>query len=169
MLMSVRGGLRMIAVIEAAKGAIVLAAGVGALEFLGRNAQEAAEALVRQFHLNPAHTIPRIFVEIAKKATPAQLWMLAAGAAAYAIIRFAEAYGLWRGRLWAEWLGVISGSIYVPWEIWELSHGFTWLLTGLLALNLAIVAYLVWALMKSRTRAANDRAEAAARRATTAP
>lgn len=159
----------MIAVLEAAKGAVVLAAGIGALEFIGRNAQEAAEALVREFHLNPAHGIPRIFVEIAQKATPLHIWMLAAGAAAYAIVRFAEAYGLWRGRVWAEWLGVISGSIYVPWEIWELSHGFTWLLAGLLTVNLAIVAYLLFALLRNRTRAANGRAAAAGRRAPIAP
>lgn len=142
----------MIACIEATKGAVVFAAGIGALELIGRNVQEAAEKLVNQFHLNPAHEIPRIFVELARNATPAHLVFLAIGAAAYATIRFAEAFGLWRERVWAEWLGAIGGAIYVPWELWELLHGITALKLGLLAVNLTIVGYLFWALKRNRSR-----------------
>lgn len=149
-----RGGLRTIACIEATKGLVVLAAGLGALELVGGNVQEAAEKLVSQFHLNPAHEIPRIFVEIAKNATPSNLFLLALGAAAYASVRFVEAYGLWRERVWAEWLGVISGSIYLPWEVWELWRGVTGLKLGLLAVNLAVVGYLLLALKRSRARRA---------------
>jgi len=144
-----------IACVEAAKGAVVLAAGLGALELIGSDVQLAAEKLVMQFHLNPAHEIPRIFVEIARNATPAHLVVLAIGATTYATIRFAEAYGLWRERVWAEWLGVISGAIYVPWELWELLHGITALKLGLLAVNLAIVGYLFRALKRSRSRNAS--------------
>lgn len=121
------------------------------LELLGRGAENAAEELVRHLHLNPASHFPRIFLHLAHQATPWQLWGLAAGAAAYAIVRFVEAYGLWRQRLWAEWFAVVSAGIYVPWEIWELTRGLTWPRVTLLTVNLAIVAYLAWILKSNRS------------------
>ena len=144
-------GLRTVAIFEDAKGGIVLAAGLGALELVGRDAQRAAEELVRHFHLNPASHIPRIFPLLVQQATPAHLWALAAGAAGYAGIRFVEAYGLWRRRLWAEWFAIISGGLYVPWEIWELTRGLTWPRVMLLTANLAIVCYLAWILISDRS------------------
>lgn len=68
----------------------------------------------------------------------------------YALVRFAEAYGLWLGRRWAEWLAALSGGIYVPVEIYELSRGFSWIKIAALAANLAIVAFMVFALRSSR-------------------
>jgi len=154
------GGLRAVALFEAAKGAVVLTAGIGALEFLGGDAQQVAEEFVSQFHLNPASGFPRIFLLVAQQATPAHLWMLAAGAAAYAAVRFVEAYGLWRQRLWAEWFAVISGGIYVPWELWEVGRGVTWPRLTLLSMNLFIVGYLAWVLRRNRKGRALQRAKA---------
>jgi len=34
----------------------------------------------------------------------------------YSTLRFIEAVGLWRARRWAEWFGVATGLIYVPFE-----------------------------------------------------
>jgi uncharacterized membrane protein (DUF2068 family) len=67
-------------------------------------------------------------------------------------VRFAEAYGLWHERRWAEWLAAISGGVYVPIEIFELAHKITWIRVGALALNLVVVAYMVWLLTESRRR-----------------
>jgi uncharacterized membrane protein (DUF2068 family) len=48
---------------------------------------------------------------------------MAAGSLLYAALRFAEAFGRWRGRRWAQWLGAASGAIYVPFEVVELLEG----------------------------------------------
>ena len=76
-------------------------------------------------------------------------------------MRFGEAYGLWRERLWAEWLAIVSGGIYLPIEVWELLKGITWPRVVLFAVNLAIVAYLGWTLARRRRvqGAAEDRTE----------
>ena len=50
----------------------------------------------------------------------AHLRFLAVGAFSYALVRFIESFGLWRGRRWAEWFGVLSGCIYLPLEIYKL-------------------------------------------------
>ncbi|MSR60569.1 MAG: DUF2127 domain-containing protein [Planctomycetaceae bacterium] len=52
------------------------------------------------------------------------------------------AYGLWYERRWAEWLGVITGGIYLPVELYELWKGANSFKVVALAVNLGIVAYL---------------------------
>jgi uncharacterized membrane protein (DUF2068 family) len=146
-------GLQTVALFEAAKGALVLLAGFGILALFHHDAQHAAERLVRHFHLNPANHHPRIFLRLTEEATPAHLWLLAAGALFYALIRFVEAYGLWRERVWAEWLAVISSGIYLPIEFWELTKGLTWLRVMLLVVNLAILLYLTLTLARAGRRA----------------
>src|SRR2546426_10052227 len=96
-------GIRAIALFEAAKGAVVLLAGFGLLGLLNRDVQAMAERFVKFTHLNPASKYPHIFLDAASRVTNAQLWLLAVGAAAYSIVRGFEAYGLWKGRAWAEW------------------------------------------------------------------
>jgi uncharacterized membrane protein (DUF2068 family) len=80
----------------------------------------------------------------------AQLWALAALAATYAAVRFAEAYGLWLGRRWAEWLAALSSGIYVPVEIYELSRSVTAIKLGALILNACVVAYMCRVLWRTR-------------------
>jgi uncharacterized membrane protein (DUF2068 family) len=140
-------GIRAIAIYEAAKGALVLAAGFGLLGLLHRDVQAIAERLVRFSHLNPASKYPRIFIDAADRVTDAQLWMFAGGAAAYSIIRGFEAYGLWKGRAWAEWLALASGALYVPVEYYHLWHRFTWFKLVLLGTNLGVVAVMAYALL----------------------
>jgi len=97
---------------------------------------------VARLHLDPAKKYPRIFLDLAANLSDGQLWALAALAMVYATLRFAEAYGLWFERRWGEWIAALSGGIYVPFEIYELSRGFSAVKLGALILNGVIVAYM---------------------------
>jgi uncharacterized membrane protein (DUF2068 family) len=154
-------GIRAIAVFEAAKGLRVLGAGLGLLSLVHRNAAALAERLVHFSHLNPASKYPHIFIDAAASVTDARLWMLAAGAGVYAIVRLAEAYGLWRGRPWAEWLALVGGALYVPVELYHLRLHFTGLKIAVLAANLGVVGYMVYAL-RNRARTERELADASA-------
>jgi len=140
--------VRAVSVFEAAKGIVVLLAGFGALSLIHHHAQRVAEQLVGHLHLNPAKHYPRIFLDTAAHVTDARLWLLASLAAAYALVRFVEAYGLWRGRRWAEWFAAVSGSIYIPFEIYELSKGVTFVALSALVANLLIVGLMINALLR---------------------
>lgn len=142
-------GMRTVAFFEAAKGALVLLAGLGLLTLINRDIQAVAEHLVRLSHLNPASHYPRIFVDAASHVTNRRLWMLAAAAALYALVRGVEAYGLWYERRWAEWFALIAGGVYLPVEIYEVAHKLTWLRVAVLVTNLAVVAYMAYALWHS--------------------
>ena len=137
-------GLRTIAVLEATKGGLVLLVGVGLLSLLHRDVGVMAADLVRRLHLNPARRYPFIFLQAAARVTDAKLWALAGGATAYATVRFIEAYGLWHKRVWAEWFALLSGSLYLPWELYEVVEHATVSAVVVLLLNLIIVLYLLY-------------------------
>jgi uncharacterized membrane protein (DUF2068 family) len=143
------GGVRVIALFEAAKGLLVLLAGLGLLSIIHQDLQLLAEELVRHFHLNPASRSPRIFVEIAHNLSSGRLWLMAGFALAYSGIRLAEAYGLWYERRWAEWLAVASGGVYLPIEVYELFTGISGFKIFTFSINIGIVAYMSYVLTKS--------------------
>jgi uncharacterized membrane protein (DUF2068 family) len=141
-------GLRTVASYEAAKGLLVLAAGVGLLGLVHRDVQEMGEELVRHFHLSPSSRYPRVFLALTAKVNDGWLWALALGSVVYAVLRFTEAYGLWHERRWAAWMGAISGGIYVPFELVELIRKATLLRAASLVINLLVVGYLLWVLWR---------------------
>ena len=118
---------------EAIKGVAVLAAGFGVLTLLNKDAVEIAEHWVRKLHMDPEGHLSMVFLRAAEKVTDANLWAAAAGALAYSTVRFVEAYGLWNARVWAEWFALLSGCLYLPWEIYEVIAHPTSLKYGLLA------------------------------------
>ena len=143
-------GVRIVAVVEAAKGALVLAAGLELFTLVHRDVQAIAERIVEHFHFNPASRYPRILLDAAGALTDERLVALAMGAIAYSTVRFIEAYGLWMQRRWAEWLAVVAGGLYIPIEIYEIARRVTWIRSGLLAVNAAIVVYLALVLWQTR-------------------
>jgi uncharacterized membrane protein (DUF2068 family) len=145
-------GVRVVAVFEALKGALVVGAGLGLLSLVHHDLQAAAERLVQHSHLNPAHHYPRIFIEAAAHVNDSRLRTLAGLAFLYAAVRFIEAYGLWHMRVWAEWFAIISGSVYLPIEVYEMFRRATWTRGTILLINLSIVAYLVSVRLSSRHR-----------------
>ncbi len=153
-----RRGLRTIATFEAAKGVLVLVVGLGLLSLVHYSAQHLGEEIVRRFHLNLAHHYPRIFIDAITHIGDAHLRLLALAALLYSALRFIEAYGLWRLRAWAEWLGIISGGIYLPLEVYELIEHATAVKAGVLIVNLGIVGYLVWVRWRRRGRPGNPAA-----------
>ncbi|WP_422650854.1 Membrane protein [Cupriavidus sp. H18C1] len=143
-------GLKGIALLEATKGALVVLAGIGLAALLHRDAQALAEAIVARLHLNPGSRYPTIFLSLAAHPDDPRLWAIGASAALYAAMRFAEAYGLWHERAWAQWLGVWSGAIYIPVELYEAARHPTWIHIGVAVANVAIVAYLAASLARRR-------------------
>ncbi len=144
-------GLRVVALFEAFKGTIVLIAGFGLAHAIRGDVGEFAEHLVHRLHLNAAKRFPRIFIDLANNLSDGQLWALAALALAYSVFRFTEAYGLWFERRWGEWIAALSGGIYVPVEIYELSRGFSMVKLAALILNALVVAYMCYLLLRRRT------------------
>ena len=63
----------------------------------------------------------------------------------YGLIEGAEAIGLWYQRRWAEYLTLIATAVFLPLEIYELSRSLSPLKAFAFVVNVAIVAYLLYA------------------------
>ena len=138
--------LRAIASFELIKGLIVLGAALAVAFAVGRDPWDIADGMLRLLHISPDHHFAQFFLNWADTLTDAKLWTIAAAAVVYSILRFAEAYGLWYARTWAEWIALISGSLYIPFEIYKLIHRQSWLHIGIFVINLIIVLYMAYLL-----------------------
>lgn len=79
-----------------------------------------------------------------------QILSIAILASLMGILRWVEAGGIWLNKSWAQWLAVFSGFIYIPFEVNELIHQFSWLIVAILFVNTLIVAYLLYVLHSKR-------------------
>jgi len=138
--------------VEFTKGLLVLLAGFGVLSLVHRDAWDVAESFLEWLHISPDTHYAQVFLNLADQVTDAKLWAVAIGAAAYSALRFAEAYGLWGERAWAEWLALASGAIYLPFEVYELTRRFDLLHVSIFLVNLAVIVYVVFLRLEARTR-----------------
>ncbi len=137
--------LRTVALLEAAKGALVILAGVVLFAAPRGGWAGILGELVSHLHLNPAKHHPRVVTALFGEAAT-HTRMLAVGALMYSAGRFAEAVGLWFAQRWAVWVAVTSAAVYVPFEVVELLRRPSWLAAGALVLNAAVVAALAYGL-----------------------
>jgi uncharacterized membrane protein (DUF2068 family) len=65
--------------------------------------------------------------------------------AAYAIVEGIEAWGLWYQKRWAEYLTFLVTTSLLPLEVYELVHRLSPFKVVAFVINVAVVAYLLWA------------------------
>jgi len=141
-----RAGLRTVALIEALKGVLALIAAYVLIRMIRRDVdfEDAAEHILYFFHIGINHHLSRQFLNAADKLSDTSFAMILGIAFSYASLRFVEGYGLWKQRVWAEWLAIVSGCIYLPFEIYKLvrhPNEFHWVI---LIINILVVLYIAW-------------------------
>ncbi len=133
--------LRTIAVLELAKGIAVMAA---AISLYWVDPTDVVGAFLDFLHISPDHHLAQMLLRSADVLSSASMWSVILLACLYSGLRFAEAFGLWNARAWAEWIALVSGAIYIPFEVFKLAHRANLLHASILLINLAIVAYMFY-------------------------
>jgi uncharacterized membrane protein (DUF2068 family) len=109
------------------------------------NALPAIRALYQDLGFDVSHSKLLVLVHHALTISPRWVTILAIGLPVYALIELVESVGLWLGQRWGEYFAMIATSIFLPWEVWELTRGhITWLKVAAFVINLLLVVYLVW-------------------------
>jgi uncharacterized membrane protein (DUF2068 family) len=137
-------GLRTVATLEFSKGVVVLLLTLGIATLIERERWPITELVLEFFRIDPAHKFAHQAARLLARFTGSHFRTAAAIAFAYCSLRFVEAYGLWHARAWAEWLGIVSGGIYLPFEIAALVRRPNWLHVAVLLVNVVIVLYLAY-------------------------
>lgn len=157
-------GLRTVATVEAVKGVLVVLLAFGLLMLIHRDLDEVADKLTDFLRVDPGGRLSNLLYRLADKATDKGLWIVALGALVYSMVRFIEAYGLWHERDWAEWFALLSGCLYLPYEIYSLFQHSDLVRWAVLAVNILIVLYMLKLRMESladsrRARRFQDRSD----------
>jgi len=141
-----RAGLRAVALVEALKGVLALVIAYVLIVLIRRDVdfEDAAEHLLFFFHIGLKHRLSQQFLKAADKMSDTSIALIVSIAIAYATLRFLEGYGLWRQRVWAEWLAIVSGCIYLPFEIYKLVRHPNELHWVIFIVNVLVVLYIGW-------------------------
>jgi len=92
------------------------------------------------------------------------LRLLSVGSFVYSALFYTQGIGLFLGQRWAEYLTIATTAGLIPFEIFEIHRHATLTKVGVLAGNVAIVAYLVWHVAARRERRLSRPAAAVGRR-----
>jgi uncharacterized membrane protein (DUF2068 family) len=133
--------LRTIAAMEFAKGVAVL---VAAISLYWVDPTDVVGGFLDFLHISPDRHLAQLLLRYADSLGNASLWSVVLIASLYSGLRFAEATGLWRAKAWAEWIALISGAVYVPFEVYKVVHRVSFFHVSLLLINLAVVAFMFY-------------------------
>ncbi len=141
-------GLRLIGGFKFVCGLLLVALGIGL--FRNARADPAAEAahIVSALKLDPDNYYIHTAIEKVSGIKPSQLRAIGAGTFLYALMYLVEGGGLLLRKHWAEYLTVIATGVFIPLEIYEVFRRPNAIRISLLAINVAIVAYLIYQLRR---------------------
>lgn len=140
--------LRVIAAFKLLKALALIAVGVGALRLLHKDVAAIAEHWINMFQVDPHnHFIDLLLTKLAN-VDDLRLKELSIGTFFYAGLFLIEGVGLALQKRWAEYFTIITTSSLLPIEIYELARRVSIGKGIALAINLAVVAYLIFELRR---------------------
>ncbi len=143
-------GLRLIAAFKLLKGLALLALGIGALKLLHKDVEAIAVHWISVFQVDPHSHYMNLLLAKLSILDDRRLKELSLGTFIYSGIFLTEGSGLALGKRWAEYFTIITTSSLLPPEVYELAKRVS--IGGVFALliNLAVVAYLILELRRTR-------------------
>lgn len=137
---------RWIVVIGALKlleAALFVALGVGLLRLLHKDlVDEVTRVLAGRF--DPEGRFVNTVVDWVSLISPVRLEEISAGIFAHAALDIVEGVGLILRKIWAEYITLIVSVLFLPVEFIGIAHHVTWVRLAITAINLAVVAYLIF-------------------------
>jgi uncharacterized membrane protein (DUF2068 family) len=135
--------LKVIACLKILRGTIAIVIGVSLLEvhlYLQFNSWENHSNL-KNLALNDPFF--QLLTSYFSRLTQEQIVSVSVLAICLGALRWLEAYGIWLNKNWACYLAVVTGFIYIPFEINELLNQFSWIIFTILIINIIAVLYLI--------------------------
>jgi uncharacterized membrane protein (DUF2068 family) len=148
------GIVTLIGISKLLESALLLIVATGALHLLHKGVGETLHDWIKDLHLDPEGKYLRQGISKLLSVKEKALRELSVVLYIYFALHFTEGIGLLLHKRWAEYFTVISTSLLVPLEVYELVHKFSGVKVVVLIANLAIVAYLIYRLWAGRKEAA---------------
>lgn len=104
---------------------------------------KALKPFFNQIHFNVSDSATVNSIEKVLNAKSSTLNLIAFGILLYGLLQVAEGIGLWVLKRWGEYVAVVGTTLFIPFEIYELTDKISWLKIVVLVVNVAAVLYLV--------------------------
>ncbi len=137
------------------KGMLLVVMAFGLFSILHKNQAVLLANLVHRFSVDPHARYFRMFAERFLRLSP-KLPLITAGTLCYGLVFLGEGIGLIMRKRWGEYLTVIVTGSFLPLEVYEIIHHATVIKGFVIALNLAIVIYLVIRLRTEKNSPQSD-------------
>lgn len=132
-----------IATFKLGKGLMFLALAVFIYALSDNDLQREFLRILGKLHLNPETQLAAAILRKLRHVTEANMLVVAGSTLAYALLALVEGVGLWLRYTWAANLVIAESAVFVPLEVYEVIHSFSYSMLGLLGLNILIIIYLV--------------------------
>jgi uncharacterized membrane protein (DUF2068 family) len=139
--------VRLIGALKLSKGILLVGLGIGAFSFLHKDIASALTNFVRHLSLDPANRHCQVLISRLVNLSP-RLPLVAILTCCYGALFCIEGVGLLLLKRWAEYLTVFATASFIPLELYEIFKHQSPVKIVILALNAAIVVYLVARLKK---------------------
>jgi uncharacterized membrane protein (DUF2068 family) len=128
----------------------MLIVGIGVHRLLHRDVAETVAHWVDVLRVDPDNRYIHRLLTHVLAVTPAQLRAASVGTFIYSGLLLTEGIGLLLRKRWAEYFTIITTAGLIPLEIYEIVHRLTAAKIVVLAINVAIVVYLIVRVRRSR-------------------
>jgi uncharacterized membrane protein (DUF2068 family) len=146
-------GLWLIAAFKLFKGLALLAVGIGALKLRHKNVAAQIEPWIELLRVDPQKQYIYRVLEKLSNLDARRLKELSVGTFFYSALFLTKGTGLGLRKRWAEYFTIVSTSLFIRLEIYELAKRVTLAKGILILVNAGIVAYLVMELRRSTREA----------------
>ena len=136
-------GIVLIAGFKLLKGVVLLIIGLGFLRLVHAEVGTLFSKLMEGLHLNTESRVLHALVLKVDALQPDIILVMSIVSLAYGVLLLIEGIGLWFERAWAGYLTVVSTSVFLPFEFYEVFKRVTVLRVIVLILNFVIVVYLI--------------------------
>jgi uncharacterized membrane protein (DUF2068 family) len=135
--------LTLIVIFKFFKGALLIAVALGARHLMSHDVSEFSDRLVDAFRVDPNNRYIEALLVKLEFLSAKQLKELSIGSFLYAAIVLTEGTGLALRKHWAEYFTIMVTASFLPLEILELARRVTIIKIVVMAINLAILGYLI--------------------------
>lgn len=142
--------IRLVAAFKLMKAATLIVTGIGILKLLHRNVGMELEHWIAALGFDPGSRLVSQAIEKASRLSPEKIRGLGLVSFIYAALFLTEGIGLWMLKRWGEWFTIIVTGSLLPIEGYEIWRHPTATKIVVLAINVAVVVYLVYRIRSER-------------------
>jgi uncharacterized membrane protein (DUF2068 family) len=135
--------LVLIGIFKLFKALLLIAVGIGAIRFLHKDLGVTVTHWTQVLRVDPDSRLVHGLLVRIFRVTPKQLKEVSLGTFLYAGLFATEGVGLLLRKRWAEYFTIVTTSLLIPLEIFELARHFTVTKMVVTLINFLIVWYLV--------------------------